>query len=114
MSIFILSVNIGVIVCKIFMPRIIRRIDVDYIYFTCVSIGKLRQSSKVVALDDEVVGSVGIIGDYRVYFIIVALDEDREVFAKAFLNVFWLFFPNKPILLMSSYEFEQRGLFLVA
>lgn len=113
MSIFILSVNIGVIICKIFMSRIIRRIDVDYIYFTCVGIGQLGEGGEIVALDYEVVWGVGVVGDYRVDFIIVTLDEYRQVFTKAFLDVFGFFFPNKPIFFMSSYKFEQRGFFLV-
>ena len=71
-----------------------------------MSIIQLNKSGKVVALYNEVVRSVGVIGDYWVDFIIVALDEDREVFAKAFLDVFGLFFPYKPVLLMSSYKFK--------
>lgn len=60
------------------------------------------------------VGCVGVVRYNRVDFIFVALDEDREVFSKTFLDVFGLFFPYKPVLLMSSYEFKQRGFFLVA
>ncbi len=79
-----------------------------------MGIGQLRKSGEVVTLDNEMVGRVGVIGDYWVYFIIVALDEDREVFPKTFLYILGLFFPYKPIFFMASYEFEQRCFFLVA
>lgn len=75
---------------------------------------KLRQCSEVVALNYEVVGSIGIIRNNRVDFIVVALDEYRQVFPEAFFDVFGLVFPYEAVFLMTSYKFEQRGLFLVA
>lgn len=60
------------------------------------------------------VRSVGIVRNYRVDFVVVALYENGQVFTKPFLDVFGLFFPYKAILLMPSYEFKQRSLFLVA
>lgn len=109
----IFPVDKRIIINEIFLSGIVWWIYIDNINLTCVSIGKLRQSGKIVALDNEVVGSVWVIGDDRVDFIVVALDEDREVFSKTFLDVFGLFLPYKPVLLMSSYEFKQRGFFLV-
>lgn len=114
MSVTILFVYIVVIIDKVFVASIVGRIDIDNINLTSVSVGQLCESSEVVALDNEVVGSVWVIGDYWVDFIVVALDEDRKVFPQTFFNVLGLFLPYKPILLMSSYEFEQRGFFLVA
>lgn len=110
----ILSVNIGIIVNEVLVSSIVRRVDVDNVNFASVGIGQFRERGEIVALNYEVVGCIGIVGYNRVDFIVVALDEDREVFAKAFLDVFGFFFPYKPVLLMSSYEFKQRGLFLVA
>ena len=110
----IFSINIGIIVNEVFVPCIVRRINVDNINLARVCVRKLRQCSEVVALNNEMVGSIGIIRNNRVDFIVVALDEDRQVFPKLFLDVFGFIFPYKPVLLMSSYEFKQRGFFLVA
>ena len=114
MSVAVLGVNVTVIINEVLVACVVRWINVDYINLSSVGIGKLRQSGKVVALDNEVVGSVWVIGDYWVDFIIVALDEDRKVFPQTFLNVLGLFFPYKPIFLVTSYKFKQCSLFLVA
>lgn len=79
-----------------------------------MGIGQFGEGGEVVALNYDVVGCVGIFRYNRVDLIVVALDKDRKVFPKAFLDLLGLFFPYKPIFFMSSYEFEQRGLFLVA
>ncbi len=60
------------------------------------------------------VGSVGIVRNNWVDFIVVALYEYGQVFPKAFFDVFGLVFPYKAVLFMTSYKFEQRGFFLVA
>ncbi len=118
MKIGILRIHKIIIIIETSLPLfascIIRRIYINYIYLAGVSIRQFSKSGEVVALDNEVIGSIGVIRYYRVDFIVVALDEDREVFAKTFLDVFGLFFPYKPVLLVSSYEFKQRGFFLVA
>lgn len=59
------------------------------------------------------VGSVGIVRNYGVYFIVVALYEYGQVLPKAFLDVFGLVFPYKAVLFMPPNKFEQRGFFLV-
>lgn len=59
------------------------------------------------------VGRVGIVGDYRVDFVVVALHEHGKVFPQTFLNVLSFFFPYKPIFLVPSNEFEQCRFFLV-
>ncbi len=59
------------------------------------------------------VRSVGIFRYNRVDFIVIALDEYREVLPKSFLNIFGLIFPYKPVFLMTTDEFEQRRFFLV-
>lgn len=81
MSKRILAVNKSIIVYEIFLASIVRRVDVDNIYLACVGIEQLRECGEVVALDNDVVGSVGVVGDNWVDFIVVALDEDREVFS---------------------------------
>ncbi len=60
------------------------------------------------------VGSVWVVRYNPMDFVVIALDEERKVFAKAFFDVFGLFFPYKPVLFMSSYEFKQRGFFFIA
>lgn len=112
-SIFLINIIIIILEFIVF-PCIVRWINVNNINLSSVGIGKLRECGKIVALDNEVVGSVQVIGDYWVDFIVVALDEDRKVFPQTFLNILGFFFPYKPVLLMSSYEFEQRVFFLVA
>ncbi len=109
----IVFINKSIIIFEIVLPAIIRRVDVDNVNFASVGIGQFRERGEIVALNNEVIGSVGIIGYNRVDFIVVALDEDGEVFAKAFLDVLGLFFPYKPVLFMSSYKFKQRGFFFV-
>ena len=47
-------------------------------------------------------------------FIIVALDEYRQVFPKSFHNVFGLILPYKAVLFVLSKELEQRRFFLGA
>ncbi len=56
---------------------------------------------------------VGIFRYNRVDFIVIALDEYREVLPKSFLNVFGFLFPYEPVFLMTTDEFEQRRFFLV-
>lgn len=114
MSKLVIRIYIFVIVFEIFVPSVVRRINVDNINLARVCVRKLRQCSEVVALDYEVIRSIGVIRNNRVDFFIVALDEYRQVFPEAFFNVFGLFFPYKPILFMTSYKFEQRSFFLVA
>ena len=108
MSKRILAVDKSIIIYEIFLASIVRRVDVDNINLARVGVRQLRECGEIVALDNEMIGSVRVIGNYRVDFIIVALDEDREVFAKAFLDVFGLFFPHKPELLITTNEFKQR------
>lgn len=114
MSEWIIFINESVVIFEIVLAAIIRRVDVDNINLARVCVRKLRQCSEVVALDYEVIRSIGVIRNNRVDFFIVALDEYRQVFPEAFFNVFGLFFPYKPILFMTSYKFEQRSFFLVA
>ncbi len=49
---------------------------------------------------------VGIFRYNRVDFIVIALDEYREVLPKSILNIFGLIFPYKPVFLMTTDEFE--------
>ena len=79
-----------------------------------MGVGQLGEGGEIVAFDNEVVGCVGVVGDYRVDFIIVALDEDRKVFPKSFLDIFGFILPHEAVFLMTSYKFEQRGFLLVA
>ena len=102
MSEWIIFINESIVIFEIVLTAVIRWVDVDNINLARVSVGKLGECGEVVALNYEVVGSVGVVRYNRVDFIVVALDEDREVFAKTFLDVFGLFFPYKPVFLVSS------------
>lgn len=52
MAICVFLVYIRVVVDKILVSGIVRRVDVDYIDFACVGVGKGRQRDKVVALNN--------------------------------------------------------------
>ena len=61
MSKCVFRVNIRIVINEILIASIVRRVDVDYIHFSRVCVRKLRQCSEVVALDYEVIRSVGVI-----------------------------------------------------
>ncbi len=52
MAICVLLVYKRVVVDKILISGIVRRVDVDYIDFACVGVGKGRQRDKIVALNN--------------------------------------------------------------
>lgn len=109
----IIFINEGIIIFEIVLTAIIRRVYVNNIDFTRMGIGQFRNRGEIIALNYKVVRCIGIVGDYRMDFIIVALDKYGQVLPKLFLDVFGLFFPYKTVFLMAAYEFEQRGLLLV-
>ena len=55
----IFGINIVIVVAEIFVACIVRRIDIDYINFTCVSICEGGKGFEVVPLNKNMIGSIG-------------------------------------------------------
>ena len=63
MTVRILFIHKLVVINKIVIPCIIRRIDINHINLTLVSIGKSSKGFKVVSLDKDMIGGIGFGAD---------------------------------------------------
>lgn len=102
MTKFILFVNKLVIINKIVIPRIVRRINVNHIHLTLVRITKGSKGFEVIALNQNMVGSIGRIRNQSTFF---DFGQHRQFIPKAFLYVFGFVLPNQTIFLVRPQKF---------
>lgn len=55
----VLCINYQIVIAEIFVAGIVRRIDIDKIDFTCVSVSEGGKRFEVVALDKNMIRSIG-------------------------------------------------------
>ncbi len=110
MAIAVLFVYIAVVVDKVPIARVIRRIDIDDINLPLVRIGKGGEGFEVVALYEDVVWRIRIVGDNGT---VRHLFQHRQLLAQSLLHVFRLVFPHKAIRLVLGKEFKQLASLLI-
>ena len=93
MPIGIVVIDVVVIVLPVFRSRIIRRIDVDHVHFLRMGVGEDGESMVVVAFDEDVRRSGGIVGDREG----VVGDEYGELRPASGDDVFGLVLPDETI-----------------
>lgn len=59
MAVAVFGVNVGVVINEVLIAGIVRRIDIDYIDFTSVGISEGGKSFEIVALNKNMIGSIG-------------------------------------------------------
>lgn len=55
MAVVVFGVNVGVVINKVLVAGIVRRIDVDYIDFTCMGVSEGGKGFEIVALNYNVI-----------------------------------------------------------
>lgn len=103
MFVQIILINPGIIVFKFFfLSSIIRRINVNHIHLTLVRITKGCKGFEVIALNQNMVGSIGRIRNQSTFF---DFGQHRQFIPKAFLHVFGFVLPNQTIFLVRPQKF---------
>ena len=111
MTITIFSINPIIIIFEfVFFPCIVRRIDIDDINLAFVGVAEGCEGFEVVALDEDMVGSIRSIRDDAA---LLYLGQHGKLLAQAFLHVLLFVFPNKAVFLMLPKQPYQVTLFLV-
>lgn len=100
----------SIIILEVFITSIIRRIYIDNIDFTCMGICEGCKRFEVVALNNNVIGSIGPGNGQSPIFI---LDQNRKLIPKTFFNVFGLIFPHKPVGFMLAEKSQKCRTFIV-
>ena len=104
MTISVLLVHKTVIIDKILITGVVRRIDVDDVNPALVRIGKGSQGFEIVTFDKDMAGRIGILTDDSLAGV---FNQHRQFFAKPFLHLFGLVFPDQTIFLLLAEQLYQ-------
>ena len=93
-----------VIISKILVASVVRRIDIDDINLSLVGIAEGGKCFQVVALYQNMVGSIRLAARYR---FVLHLAKHRQLLAQPLLHILWLVLPHQPILLVLAQKTDK-------
>ena len=99
-------INITVIVLEVLIAGVIRRVNVDYIYFAFVGVGKRGECVQVVALNEDMIGRIVSIADYCTIFY---LGKNRQLGFELRFYRFGLVLLHQPVFGGGAQQFEETA-----
>ncbi len=111
MSERILAIHECVVINKIFIARIIRRIDVDYINLAGMGICQSGECLKVITFDENVIRGIWIFANDSSFF---DFCQDRKFISESLFNSLRLVFPDKTIFFMSFQQLNKSRFLFIA
>ena len=99
-----------VVIDEIFVPCVVRRIDVDDVDFSGVGVGECGEGVEIVAFNENMVRSLWGFGDDSAFF---DLGQDGQFAGHLQFHILRLVLPDQSIFLLLMKQPQQGGLLVV-
>ena len=86
----VFRINVGVIVFEVTLSCIIRRVDVNNIYLSSMSIGECNKCFKIISLNKNMIRSIRVFADDCPFFHFL---KDWKLGAETFFHGLWFYLP---------------------
>ena len=104
MAVAVFLVHKRIVIDKVFVTRVIRRVDINDINHPCMAITKSSKHFEVITLDKNMVWRLSVIADNGTFR---HFNKHRLLVEHSLLYILGLVLPNQTILLLRTKQLDQ-------